>query len=1067
MANSSSDQIKKPILLALSLSFLLLFGIFVYGTHYLLQGHVTDKVRDKLASVKALLASVEEDESAELGGALESVLMDPALTRAFVAKDREALQLKAKGQLAKMANRYDIVSLTFFDENGEQLLHPRDLVREEEVSHSSVVKKAIASRGPASGVELAPSGILILRVVRPFVHEGQLVGYLEASKGIGEIIDHIHRILNVDLFLFIAKNRLSRAAWQLEAGQGGARDWDLMKHYALVLHTMPEVPPFLFGFLREITDCADENHMQTILGFQQGQKRYRGGILEVDNAEGEDVGDLTVVVDMTPEEEAQARVVDMAAVACLLLGMGMITAFTLFLDKLQSRLMASRKELKDEIAERTRAEENLLQQKEFLKSVIDSVNHPFYVIDIENRAITLGNKASGIHHFPEGTTCYQLTHHRDLPCGNEDHPCTIDRIMATGKSVVFEHTHYDVNGACRYIEVHGHPVKNRGGKIVQVIEHCLDVTFRRMAEDNLRQAKIAAEEANRAKSQFLANMSHEIRTPMNGILGFTALLLGTEMGASQHEYLSLIKRSADRLMDIVSDILDFSKIEAGRIELNPEPFSLDQLVNESVGMLAVKAYRKNLELIYSIDYEESLGESFIKAPPRVVGDAGRLRQVIINLVNNAIKFTEEGEIEVRVEVHGHLTQGDDSIGLKVSVRDTGIGVPKEKQEIIFDAFSQADGTMSRKYGGAGLGLAICEQLVKLMGGKIWVESDLGQGALFTFTVPLGLSGEIAEGEASAGDDLGSIAVLVVYDNKTARQVLAKLLNGLGLGAQVETAANGDQALVTLERRDFDLLLVDEEMPGMDGLALVKEIRQIAALAQLKVVMMQNTGRSDAGEFPVDLDIAVSLLKPVSRTSLLAVIHRAMSSAPATGSNPRQRVGRDRRAHDAEPGRGATAAGANRRVIADRRQRISPQPSSPGTSALMNPESLTASAQGARVLLVEDDPINQALASALLEDHGYQVVAVDNGRKALDVVFDGFDLVLLDVQMPEMDGFETTRMIRAHEEVTGGHIPVIAMTAHAMPQDRARGMEAGMDDYVVKPVHARILYETLSRWCRRT
>lgn len=985
----------------------MLFGIFVYGAYYLLQEHVADKVRDKLTNVNNLLISVIDEETVELNGTMEVVLADQVLTGAFVAKDLKSLQRRAKEHMGKLFDNYVVTSFTFLDQEGVKVLQAQDLVRDEEVLHSSVLKKAIASHGVESGVEVAPSGMVILRMVRPFIHQGRLLGYFEASKNIGGFVDHLHRILGVDLALFVSKKRLSQQAWGIEAGQSMARNWEQMNNYALVRQTMKEVPSHLVDFLRDRGTPLGDGHLRTILSFRQGQKVFRAGIIPFFDTDGNGVGNVSVVVDVTKDDALQLQVVAMIAGACFLLGATMIAAFTFFLGRLQNRIIASRQALKDEIVFRKSAEENLHKQAKFLNSIIDSVSHPFYVIDIVTRKITLANKASGILNFPDGVTCYQLSHHRDYPCGNEDHPCTIDRIMATGKAVVLEHVHVAPNGSRHYIEIHGYPVFDQRGKIIQVIEHCLDITLRKMTEDNLRQAKIVAEDANRAKSQFLANMSHEIRTPMNGIIGFTNLLLGMGLGAAQQEYLGFIKSSGDRLMDIVTDILDFSKIESGKIEMISESFSVAQLLNDSVGAMAAKALEKSLELVYSIDRQ---------LPAVAVGDAGRLRQVIINLVNNAIKFTTEGEIEIRATLGEPLLPDPETMCLKISVRDTGIGIPVEKQDVIFESFSQADGSMSRKYGGTGLGLAICDQLVKLMGGRIWVESEIGRGSVFSFTVQLGVQRQSMASVLAGETDLAMLSVLIAEGNATTRNVVREML--AGVVARLETVRDAEQTLELLARDQFDVLLVDEALPGLVESNL--EAVTTREKGNLTVVVMRRVIWVSSGTTTLPWVGEVSVVKPVNRENLISTICRARAKSQAVLLHS----ARDEKAADTQTQRG-------------------------------------------RILLVEDDPINRMLALALLEDHGYSVQAAANGQEAVEVIAQGFDVVLMDVQMPKMDGLEATRLIREQEQGTGGHVPIVAMTAHAMRQDQERCLDAGMDDYVSKPINAEALYATLDRLVGRT
>ena len=1008
----SSDHIKKPILFALSLTFLLLFGIFVSGTYYLMHEHISDKVRDKLVSVKRLLAVVEAEQATEMNDAMEPVLADPSLTAAFVARDQPELLREAKSHFAKILDSYTAISLTFLDREGVTVLRVQEPGRYGDRMESIVLAKVIASGEPASGIEIATSGVVCLRVVRPWLLQGELAGYVELSEDFDKVFDEIHQILNVDLFVSIDKKVLNRAVLEANRGGGSLHQWDLLKHYVITKQTMEKVSAAVKDSFKDLVDCSEENHLTELLRIRQGQEIFLSGILALTDVNGNDVGDIVTVVDVTKEENNLLTVGSIIAGACFLLGTLLFLVFTFFLSHLENRLLASRRALEDEIAERVRTEEKIKEQKEFLSSVINSLSHPFYVIDVLTHKIALANRASGILNFPDGVTCYQLTHHQEIPCTGEDHPCTIDQILTTGKSAVLEHIHSDSNGGKRTIEIYGHPVFDRQGKIVQVIEHCLDITLRKMTEENLLQAKIAAEAASLAKSQFLANMSHEIRTPMNGILGFTDLLLTMEMGESQHEYLGLIKKSADRLMDIVVDILDVAKIEAGRVELIHEPFSLAQLISDSVGVMAVKAHQKNLELVYAISRQ---------APPLLIGDAGRLRQIIVNLVNNAIKFTETGEVVLRVEVLGPVLPEAEEVSLQISVRDTGIGVPLDKQKIIFESFSQADGSMSRKYGGTGLGLTICEQLVSLMGGEIWVESQAGQGSLFAFTVRLGLSPDFALLPVAAEEGLEALTVLIVEDNATTLEILAEML--AGVVAKVLTVADGEQALAVMAASPVDVLVVDELMPGMAGVALLQQIwqdraRYCSAGKGLFPIMLHNTDQLVGKGLDEGFVVAARLVKPVSRQALLAAIQRATVS-------------------------GQTA-----------------------TVEALPMASVGTATPKLRILLAEDDQINRILALALLEDQGYQVTAVSNGQMALAALPDGFDLVLMDVQMPEMDGMEATRRIRAQEEGSGRHLPIIAMTAHAMPRDRTLCLEAGMDEYVAKPIHPETLYTLLDSYERK-
>jgi two-component system, sensor histidine kinase and response regulator len=654
-----------------------------------------------------------------------------------------------------------------------------------------------------------------------------------------------------------------------------------------------------------------------------------------------------------------------------------------------------------DITERKRTAEQLRESEERSRNILDYLEDAYSEVDLR-----------GTYVFVNDAYCRLFNRSREEVVGLSYKQFfdperggalreAFSKVYETGAAIKgFEHEFKDG----QFNELSIWLRRDRSGQPIGFASSIRDCTARKLHEKELADAKAAAEAANRAKSAFLANMSHEIRTPMNGILGMTELALSTDLTAEQREFLALVKSSADSLLVILNDILDYSKIEADKVVLDAVDFNLGELVGDAMRSMAVQAHKKGLEVAFEIGPD---------VPQGLVGDSTRLRQVLINLVGNAVKFSESGEVVLEVKLR---EAGEHEAMLLFSVRDTGIGIPPDKQSKLFQPFEQGDSSTTRNYGGTGLGLAISKRIVQLMGGEIWLESATGTGSSFFFTAWLGIAASAPP--ASTPVDLRGLPVLIIDDNATNRRILHEM--AVRWEMQPEDAESGAIGLQKLEQaaalgRPFGLVLLDEQMPGMSGLEVIQRIRMHPALRDTTIFVLTSSDQSSSVARSRQLGVDTYMIKPVKPAELLSVISRKLGTPS----------------------------------------------SQPTVTAPTGPT--LAEGRHLSILVAEDNAVNQKLTVAMLERMGHSAIVAANGEEAVAKWNEGgVDLILMDVQMPQVDGFDATRRIRRQEIAIGRRTPIIAMTAHAMRGDRERCLDAGMDDYVSKPVSRSALEQAITR-----
>ncbi len=1057
------------LLLLTTIAALVIIGLlFGFSRHD--QEHLDEIVKTRLNAVERMIQAGIEQDTKLIGAQLDFIEQDHCVHSAWLAKDRAALLECSEGRFRKIREEYQITHFYFHLPEQVSFLRVHNPARHGDLVTRFTLASAIETGEQTSGLELGVLGTFTLRVVRPWKIDGELVGYIELGKDIHHILSRVREQLQVQLMVLINKDQLQRDRWEEGLAAFGKRgDWDRFTRYTVGEWSL-ENP---LSLQQRHLDVWRMGGLGKSLELNVDGITLRGGRLPLMDFTGRPVGMVVVLVDVS-EESGKAFISLLLILAAVLLISVLVAGVGWYILRRQEQPQNLVQEQLQAEGERRRAAEHQLRKKEeTLGQEIQARQIKAAEEELLRRLMRLAVGDEPMHAFLhtalsellESTCCLNLLP-RAAVFLTTDEGRGQELVMSESIGMTQEHT-----GRCQRIAygeclcgqaaqkrdiqfasgvderheisypdmpAHGHfsvPILDGETVLgVLVLQVPVGHAYRKSEVDFLRRvadvfsvgicrryghaalvaARDEAEAALQAKNNFLAAVSHEIRTPMNGVLGMTELLRDTKLDAQQREFVDSIHRSGRSLITVINDILDYSKIEAGFLELSPIPFDLERAVHDVVLLMMPKAEEKGLNLEFN----------FTDCPKRLVGDAGRIRQILLNLLSNAITYTEQGG----VELIAHCQRlSDDEVKVFVEVKDTGVGISEEDQARLFNSFPRPGNFTTRKYGIGGLGLAICRQLLTLMGGSIGVESRVGEGSRFWFHLPL----PVAEApEPLPHAQLNGVHILVADDNRVNLNVLEEQLQGYGM--KVTTLERMEQVLPRLERErnvgcPVQLALLDYDMPGLDGEQVARQIKGDERFADLPLVLLTSAGeRGDAQKFK-QAGFSAYLSKPV----LSVVLMQTLSSVLGQREQGRE---------DPDLITRHTVEEAVRTV--------------PG----QGPESAS------RVLLVEDVPTNQKVAVAMLQRLGLEVDLATTGTEAVELWEQSrYELIFMDIQMPDMDGLEATRIIREREAGGAQRTPIIALTANTMELDRELCTKSGMDGFIAKPFNRDDLLIELARW----
>ncbi|HKL01798.1 MAG TPA: response regulator [Desulfotignum sp.] len=1020
-ADISFTPVLKRLMIPLVCVFVLIAAAFTaLMTHR--QNTRMDRIAQRtLTQADGEFSRMLDEQSLAMAAMQDILIHETDLADFLAAGDREKLLDRYAPVFSGLKTRYAITHFYFLDPNRICLLRVHKPQKYADHIQRYTAVQAEKTGKTAFGIELGPLGTFTLRVVQPVFDDGALAGYVELGKEIEDILGSIHQQTGAELAVAIRKTALKRSSW--EAGMkmlGRTADWDRFDDDVLIYSTLTPFPKKAAAFVGENNHIHGTTFAQTRFN-DRSWHIMASPLLDASSTE---VGDMLIMADVSGLKAEYRQLVITGAGAGIVIFAVLSALFFMLLRRIDAQASAQHARLQTSLLLQKQAQETLQEIKERFELAITGTNDGIWDWDLRTDDLFLSKQWKAMLGFQDQELENRFETFTDL-LYEEDRDRVDNYVQQylNGEiekyTIEFRMKHKD--GSLVWILAKGEAIRDADGRAFRMAGSHSDITERKQAETELEEQTaranamaVQAEMASIAKSEFLANMSHEIRTPMNGIIGMTGLLLETELDQEQNRYAQIVRTSGEALLNIINDILDFSKIEAGKLDLETLDFDLVSLLDDFAAALALRAEQKGLEIICSPDPE---------VPALLQGDPGRLRQILTNLTGNAIKFTQAGEVAVRVAL---VSETSDRVILRFSVQDTGIGIPKDKMALLFHKFSQVDASTTRQYGGTGLGLAISRQLVEMMGGTIGVESEPGKGSTFWFTADLGRQPRAGHPQSTVPADLNGIRALVVDDNATNREILLSHMAAWGM--RPEPAADGTDALGALHRAveakdPFQVAVIDMQMPGMDGKDLGRAIQADPGLTDIRMVMLNSMGtRGDARHF-TQMGFSGYMTKPAQHQELQGVLSLALAQEKSSNVQP----------------------------IATRHTAR---------------EALKISVDSnAHILLAEDNIINQQVALGILDKLGLQAHAVANGLEALQALESfGYDLVLMDVQMPEMDGLEATRRIRSAQSSVYSHdVPIIAMTALAMAKDKDACLAAGMNGYITKPVNPVALVDELKKW----